>query len=94
MQHSLGACQATNPEKANSIDWKERYLDYSVIILWVLDITELASIALIIKSVTIAGIGAGVVRVEFDSSCGFVMMWFTMGTLSLILYYSPLVYLD
>lgn len=54
----------TNPEKANSNDWKERYLgiiDYSAIILWVLEGAELAAVALSASSATAAGVGAGAV---------------------------------
>lgn len=54
----------TNPEKAYSNDWRERYLgiiDYSAIILWVLEGAELAAVALSASSATAAGIGAGAV---------------------------------
>ncbi|XP_021722956.1 SNF1-related protein kinase regulatory subunit gamma-1-like [Chenopodium quinoa] len=52
----------TNPDKAQSNDWKERYLgiiDYSAIILWVLEGAELAAVALSASSATAAGVGAG-----------------------------------
>ena len=54
----------TNPEKASSSDWKERYLgiiDYSAIILWVLEGAELAAVALSASTATAAGVGAGAV---------------------------------
>lgn len=54
----------TNPEKADSSDWKERYLgiiDYSAIILWVLEGAELAAVALSAGTATAAGVGAGAV---------------------------------
>ena len=52
----------TNPDKAQSSDWKDRYLgiiDYSAIILWVLEGAELAAVALSASSATAAGVGAG-----------------------------------
>ncbi|KAL2904337.1 SNF1-related protein kinase regulatory subunit gamma-1-like [Bienertia sinuspersici] len=52
----------TDPDKADSSDWKDRYLgiiDYSAIILWVLEGAELAAVALSASSATAAGVGAG-----------------------------------
>lgn len=54
----------TNPEAEISSDWRERYLgliDYSAIILWVLESAELAAVALSATSATAAGVGAGAV---------------------------------
>ena len=54
----------TTPEALNSTDWKERYLgiiDYSAIILWVLENAELAATALSAGTATAAGVGAGAV---------------------------------
>lgn len=53
-----------NPDAENSSDWKDRYLgiiDYSAIILWVLESAELAAVALSATSATAAGVGAGAV---------------------------------
>ncbi|CAN8239142.1 unnamed protein product [Cochlearia groenlandica] len=49
---------------SSSLDWRERYLgiiDYSSIILWVLESAELAAIAISATSATAAGVGAGAV---------------------------------
>ncbi|KAH1259934.1 SNF1-related protein kinase regulatory subunit gamma-1-like [Glycine max] len=51
-----------DPEAANSSDWRRRYLgiiDYSAIILWVLEGAELAHKALLVGTATAAGVGAG-----------------------------------
>ncbi|XP_021299605.1 SNF1-related protein kinase regulatory subunit gamma-1-like [Herrania umbratica] len=51
-----------NPDIATSLDWRERYLgiiDYSAIILWVLESAELAAVALSASTATAAGLGAG-----------------------------------
>ncbi|KAF2606539.1 hypothetical protein F2Q68_00046167 [Brassica cretica] len=53
-----------NKDHETSLDWKERYsgiIDYSSIILWVLESAELAAIALSATSATAAGVGAGAV---------------------------------
>lgn len=53
-----------NTDHESSLDWRERYLgiiDYSSIILWVLESAELAAIALSATSATAAGVGAGAV---------------------------------
>ncbi|XP_010552593.1 PREDICTED: SNF1-related protein kinase regulatory subunit gamma-1-like [Tarenaya hassleriana] len=53
-----------NPDSDNSSDWRDRYLgiiDYSAIILWVLESAELAAIVLSASSATAAGVGAGAV---------------------------------
>ncbi|XWS69748.1 hypothetical protein CRYUN_Cryun04dG0206000 [Craigia yunnanensis] len=53
-----------NPDAVTSLDWTERYLgiiDYSAIILWVLESAELAAVALSACTATAAGLGAGAV---------------------------------
>ena len=48
-------------EAKNSMDWREKYLgilDYSAILLWVLENAELAGVALSAGSVAAAGVGA------------------------------------
>lgn len=53
-----------NPEARTSSDWRDRYLgiiDYSAIILWVLEGAELAAVALSATTATAAGVGAGAV---------------------------------
>ncbi|KFK41401.1 hypothetical protein AALP_AA2G125900 [Arabis alpina] len=53
-----------NTDHESSLDWRDRYLgiiDYSSIILWVLESAELAAIALSATSATAAGVGAGAV---------------------------------
>lgn len=50
-----------NPEARTSSDWRDRYLgiiDYSAIILWVLEGAELAAVALSATTATAAGVGA------------------------------------
>lgn len=62
--HNIMSAPVMNPDALNSIDWKERYLgiiDYSAIILWVLENAELAAAALSAGSATAAGVGAGAV---------------------------------
>ncbi|KAD3642223.1 hypothetical protein E3N88_31447 [Mikania micrantha] len=51
-----------SPDAEDSTDWKERYLgilDYSTIVLWVLETADLAAAALTATSATAAGLGAG-----------------------------------
>ncbi|KAF8093866.1 hypothetical protein N665_0376s0012 [Sinapis alba] len=53
-----------NKDHESSLDWRERYLgiiDYSAIILWVLESAQLAAIALSATSAAAAGVGAGAV---------------------------------
>lgn len=53
-----------NPEARTSSDWRDRYLgiiDYSAVILWVLEGAELAAVALSATTATAAGVGAGAV---------------------------------
>lgn len=54
----------TNPNARASMNWRDRYLgivDYSAIILWVLESAELAAAALSAGSATAVGVGAGAV---------------------------------
>lgn len=49
-------------DSINTMDWRERYLgiiDYSAIVLWVLESAEFAAAALSASSATAAGLGAG-----------------------------------
>lgn len=51
-----------NPVAKNSLDWRERYLgvlDYSAIVLWVLEGAETAAAAISASSAAAAGVGAG-----------------------------------
>ncbi|CAK9172201.1 unnamed protein product [Ilex paraguariensis] len=51
-----------NPDATNSVDWRDRYLgiiDYSAIVLWVLESADLVAAALLASSATAAGVGAG-----------------------------------
>lgn len=65
----LSECNITSApvrktEAVTSTDWRDRYLgiiDYSAIILWVLESAELAAIALSASNATAAGVGAGAV---------------------------------
>ncbi|XP_007224598.1 SNF1-related protein kinase regulatory subunit gamma-1-like [Prunus persica] len=61
-EHNILSAPVTNPEAETSSDWRERYLgliDYSAVILWVLESAELAAVALSATSATAAGVGAG-----------------------------------
>ena len=63
-EHNIRAAPVLNPEPGALADWQGRYLgviDYSAIILWVLENAELASIALSAGSATAAGVGMGAV---------------------------------
>ncbi|KAH9609177.1 hypothetical protein KSS87_002403 [Heliosperma pusillum] len=64
-ESNIMSAPVTNPDKAvSSSDWRERYLgiiDYSAVILWVLESAELAAFALSATSATAAGVGAGAV---------------------------------
>ncbi|XP_050375206.1 SNF1-related protein kinase regulatory subunit gamma-1-like [Argentina anserina] len=54
----------TNPNAKSSSEWRDRnlgILDYSVIVLWVMESAELAAVALSASSATAAGVGAGAV---------------------------------
>lgn len=53
-----------DPQKETSTNWRDRYLgiiDYSAIILWVMETAEVAAVALSAGSATAAGVGAGAV---------------------------------
>ncbi|KAI8528489.1 hypothetical protein RHMOL_Rhmol12G0151900 [Rhododendron molle] len=53
-----------NPDAGNSMDWRDKYLgiiDYSGIVMWVLETAEIAAAALTAGSATAAGLGAGAV---------------------------------
>ncbi|KAL6350568.1 hypothetical protein AAG906_019215 [Vitis piasezkii] len=53
-----------NPVAGTSLDWRERYLgiiDYSAIILWVLESAQLAAVAFSASTATAAGVSAGAV---------------------------------
>jgi hypothetical protein len=53
-----------NPECGAPADWKGRYLgiiDYSAILLWVLENAEITAVALSAGSATVAGVGMGAV---------------------------------
>jgi len=63
-EHNIRAAPVLNPEPGALADWQGRYLgviDYSAIILWVLENAELASVALSAGSATAAGVGMGAV---------------------------------
>ncbi|CAO2165347.1 unnamed protein product [Urochloa humidicola] len=63
-EHNIRAAPVLNLEPGAPADWPGRYLgviDYSAIILWVLENAELASVALSAGSATAAGVGLGAV---------------------------------
>ncbi|KAL5975461.1 SNF1-related protein kinase regulatory subunit gamma-1-like [Asimina triloba] len=63
-ENNIMSAPVTNPEAGNSRDWRDRYLgilDYSAIILWVMENAELVAVALTTGSATAAGVGAGAV---------------------------------
>ena len=63
-EHNIRAAPVLNPEPGALADWQGRYLgviDYSAIILWVLENAELASVALSAGLATAAGVGMGAV---------------------------------
>ena len=54
----------TNPNAREDMSWRDRYLgivDYSAIILWVLESAEIAAAVLSAGSATAVGVGAGAV---------------------------------
>lgn len=62
--HILAAPVRETGAGKNSSNWRDRYLgiiDYSAIILWVMESAELAAVALSAGSATAAGVGAGAV---------------------------------
>ncbi|KAJ9172166.1 hypothetical protein P3X46_015438 [Hevea brasiliensis] len=61
---NIMAAPVKNPDAGTSSDWRHRYLgiiDYSAIVLWVLESAELAAVALSASTATAAGVGAGAV---------------------------------
>lgn len=63
-EHNITSAPVRNPRAETTKDWRDRYLgiiDYSAIILWVLESAEVAAIALSVGSATAAGVGAGTV---------------------------------
>uniref|UniRef100_N1QZH9 CBS domain-containing protein n=1 Tax=Aegilops tauschii TaxID=37682 RepID=N1QZH9_AEGTA len=63
-EHNIRAAPVLNPEPGVPADWQGRYLgiiEYSAIILWVLDNADLAAVALSAGSATAAGVGMGAV---------------------------------
>lgn len=63
-EHNIMAAPVRNPEAGNTTSWKGRYLgvlDYSAIILWVIENAELAAVALSAGNATAAGVGVGAV---------------------------------
>lgn len=63
-QYNILSAPVRNPDAVTSLDWRQRYLgiiDYSTIILWVLDSAQLAAVAFSAGTATAAGVGAGAV---------------------------------
>lgn len=63
-EHNIRAAPVLNPEPGVPADWQGRYLgviDYSAVILWVLENAEIASVALSAGTATAAGVGIGAV---------------------------------
>ncbi|KAJ8773768.1 hypothetical protein K2173_006418 [Erythroxylum novogranatense] len=63
-ESNIMAAPVKNPDATTSLEWRDRYLgiiDYSAIVLWVLESAELAAVALSASSATVAGVGAGAV---------------------------------
>ncbi|XP_052725127.1 SNF1-related protein kinase regulatory subunit gamma-1-like isoform X1 [Vigna angularis] len=63
-ERNILAAPVKDPDAADSSDWRVKYLgiiDYSAIILWVLESAELAAAAISAGSATAAGVGAGTV---------------------------------
>ncbi|XP_073035647.1 SNF1-related protein kinase regulatory subunit gamma-1-like [Primulina eburnea] len=61
-ESNILSAPVVNPDAKNSKDWRERYLgivDYSAIVLWVLQSAEIAAAALAASSAAAAGIGTG-----------------------------------
>ncbi|KAG8383109.1 hypothetical protein BUALT_Bualt05G0150600 [Buddleja alternifolia] len=61
-ESNILSAPVVNPEAKNSIDWRRRYLgfvDYSSIVLWVLQNAEIAAAALSATSAAAAGVGTG-----------------------------------
>ncbi|XP_065863081.1 SNF1-related protein kinase regulatory subunit gamma-1-like [Euphorbia lathyris] len=63
-EYKIMAAPVKDQNVKNSLEWKERYLgiiDYSAIVLWVLESAELAAVALAASTATVAGVGTGAV---------------------------------
>ncbi|CAJ1931723.1 unnamed protein product [Sphenostylis stenocarpa] len=63
-ESNILAAPVKEPDTVTSSDWRGKYLgiiDYSAIILWVLESAELAAAALSAGTATVAGVGAGTV---------------------------------
>ncbi|XP_061338786.1 SNF1-related protein kinase regulatory subunit gamma-1-like [Gastrolobium bilobum] len=63
-ENNILAAPVKVPDAGTSSDWRDRYLgiiDYSAIILWVLESAELAAVALSAGTATAAGVGAGTI---------------------------------
>lgn len=63
-EHKIMSAPVTSPQADDSRVWRMRYLgiiDYSAIILWVMENAELAAVALSTGSATAAGLGVGAV---------------------------------
>lgn len=63
-ESNIMSAPVVNPDAGNNTEWRERYLgiiDYSAVILWVLETADIAAAALSATSATAAGVGAGAV---------------------------------
>ncbi|KAM0932455.1 putative CBS domain-containing protein [Dioscorea sansibarensis] len=63
-ENKIMAAPVRNSGARNELDWKQRYLgviDYSAVILWVMENAELAAVALSAGTATAAGVGLGAV---------------------------------
>ncbi|KAL8142356.1 hypothetical protein V2J09_015388 [Rumex salicifolius] len=61
-ESNIMSAPVVNTDAENKTDWRERYLgiiDYSAVILWVLETADVAAAALSATTATAAGIGAG-----------------------------------
>ncbi|KAF6168403.1 hypothetical protein GIB67_004955 [Kingdonia uniflora] len=61
-ESNILSAPVVNPDAGTSLDWRDRYLgviDYSAIVLWVLENAELAAVAISAGTATAAGVGAG-----------------------------------
>lgn len=61
-ESNILSAPVVNPDSKDSVDWRKRYLgivDYSSIILWVLQNAEIAAAALSATSAAAAGVGTG-----------------------------------
>ncbi|XP_027360366.1 SNF1-related protein kinase regulatory subunit gamma-1-like [Abrus precatorius] len=63
-ESNILAAPVKDPDAATTLNWRDRYLgviDYSAIVLWVLEGAELAAVALSAGTATAAGVGAGAI---------------------------------